>query len=58
MLDMEHLCSEKLYAGHAKYVFGQTQVDYLGHIIGVGVIAVDPAKTCATMDCLEPTLHR
>ena len=55
---MEHLCSEKLYAGHAKYVFGQTQVDYLGHIIGVGVIAVDPAKTCATMDCLEPTLHR
>ena len=34
--------------------FGQTQVEYLGHIIGGGVIAVDPAKTCAIMDWPEP----
>ena len=26
------------------------QVEYLGHIIGGGVIAVDPAKMCAIMD--------
>ena len=51
----EHLHSEKLYAGCAKCVFGQTQVEYLGHIIGGGVIAVDPAKIHAIMDWPEPT---
>ena len=56
-----HLCwtfeclhSKKLYAGHAKCIFGYTQVEYLGHIIGGGVIAVDPAKTHAIMDWPEP----
>ena len=46
---------KNLYAGHAKCVFGQTQVEYLGHIVGGGVVAVDPAKTRAIMDWPEPT---
>ena len=45
----------KLYAGRAKCVFGQTQVEYLGHIVGSGVIAIDPAKTRAIMEWPEPT---
>ena len=45
----ENLYSEKLYAGHAKCVFGQTQVEYLGHIVGGGIFTVDPAKTHAIM---------
>ena len=41
--------------GYAKCVFGQTQVEYLDHIIvGGGVIAVDPAKMHAIMDWPEP----
>ena len=44
-----------MYAGHAKCVFGQTQVDYLGHIIGGGIIAVDPDKTHAIIDWPECT---
>ena len=36
--------------GRAKYIFGQTQVEYLGHIVGGGVVAVDPAKMRAIMD--------
>ena len=51
----EHLYSKKLYTGRAKYVFCQTQADYLGYIIGGGVIAVDPTKTHAIMDWPEPT---
>ena len=51
----EHLCSEKLYTGKAKYVFVQTRVEYLGHIIGSGIVAVDPAKIHAIMDWPEPT---
>ena len=57
-----HLCwtfeclhSKNLFPGHAKCVFDQTQVVYLGHIIGAGTIAVDPAKMCAIIDWLEPT---
>ena len=51
----ECLHSGKLYTGHAKCVFVQTQVDYLGHIVDGGVIAVVPAKACAIMDWPEPT---
>ena len=40
----KHLHGGKLYAGRAKCIFDQTQVKYLGHIVGGGVIAVDPAK--------------
>ena len=50
-----YLHSEKLFTGHAKYVFGQTQVDHLDHIVGGGVIAVDSAKTHAIRDWPEPT---
>ena len=50
----EYLYSKKLYTGHAKYIFGSTQVEYLGHIVGGGVIGVDPAKTYAIMDQPEP----
>ena len=45
----EYLYSEKLYAGHAKYVFGHTQIEYQGHIVGSGGFAVHPAKTHAIM---------
>ena len=43
-----------MYAAHAKYVFGQTHVEYLGHIIGGGVIAMDPAKILTIMNWPEP----
>ena len=46
---------KKIYAGHVKYMFDQTQVDYLGHIIGNNVAAIDPAKARAIMDWPEPT---
>ena len=51
----EHLQSKKLYEGYAKCLFGQPQVECLGHIIGGGVVAVDPAKMHAIMDWPEPT---
>ena len=49
----EQLYSEKLYRGRAKCVFGQTKVEYLGHIIGSGVIAVDAAKMRAVINWRE-----
>ena len=49
------LLSKKLYAGYTKCVFSHTQVEYLCHIIGGGVIAIDPAKMRAIMDWPEPT---
>ena len=44
-----------MYASHAKCVFGQTWVKYLGHIIVGSVIQVDPDKMHTIMDCPEPT---
>ena len=34
--------------------FFQTQIEYLGHVIGSGVFAVDPTKTYAIIDWPEP----
>ena len=51
----EHLHTKKLYVGRTKCVFGLNKVDYLGYIIGGGVIAVDPVKTHAIMDWPQPT---
>ena len=50
----ELLHSEKLYTGYAKFVFGQKQVEYLGHIVGGGIIAGDPDKMHAIIDWPEP----
>ena len=50
-MQQEALCR---YVTHAKYVFGQTQVEYLDNIIGGGGFAMDPAKMCAIMDCHNP----
>ena len=36
-------------------VFDQTEVEYLGHIIGGGVVTVDPAKMRAIIDWPEHT---
>ena len=44
------LLSKKLYSGRTKYVFSHTKVEYLCHIIGGGVIAIDLAKMRAIMD--------
>ena len=46
----EYLCSKKLYYGYTKCIFVQSKVEYLGHIIGSGVIAVNPAKTYTIMN--------
>ena len=40
---------KKLYAGYAKCIFSQTQIEYLGYPIGGGVVAVNPIKTHAIM---------
>ena len=50
----ECLHSKKLYTGRAKCIFGQTWVEYLGHIVGGGIVVVDPAKTHSIMDWPEP----
>ena len=51
----ECLCSEKLYIGRVKCIFSQIKVEYLGHVIGGGIFAVDTVKMRAIMDWPEPT---
>ena len=44
---------QKLYTGHAKCILIQNKLEYLGHIIGGGIIAGYPVKMRAIMDWLE-----
>ena len=41
---LELLRSQQLVAKKSKYLFGQTTIDYLGHVISNKALAVDPGK--------------
>ena len=40
-----------LKAKGSKCVFAVTKVEYLGHIVENGTVAMDPEKICAVVDC-------
>ena len=57
MLDLilAHLLVLQLYAKESKCEFGMTELLYLGHIISVEGVQVDPKKIRAIVDWPTPT---
>jgi hypothetical protein len=53
-LVLELLRKNKLFAKRTKCVFGQAQVEYLGHIISSQGVSTDPAKIKAVKDWPTP----
>ena len=51
---LEVLRHNKLFARREKCTFGQEQVEYLGHIIFVQGVAVDPAKVKSVLEWPRP----
>ena len=49
------LRSHQLYVKMPKCVFGQTQVEYLGHFVSAGGVYADPSKIAAIQDWPQPT---
>lgn len=43
-----------MFAKASKYTFGQSQVEYLGHIISGGEVSTDPHKIKAMVDWPHP----
>ncbi|KAL5777367.1 hypothetical protein ACOSP7_010293 [Xanthoceras sorbifolium] len=52
---LEILLSNQLFAKSTKCRFGVTEVEYLGHIISIDGVQVDPAKTQAVNNWPVPT---
>jgi hypothetical protein len=54
---LEKLRSNQLYAKFSKCEFWLTEIAFLGHVISVGGVSVDPSKGCtklgATNECLR-----
>jgi hypothetical protein len=48
------LRQNKLYAKMSKCTFAQSEIEYLGHIIGNGCLRVDPRKVKVVLDWLQP----
>ena len=46
----------KLKAKGSKCEFSVTKVEYLGHIVENGTVAMDPEKICAVVDWPVPIL--
>ena len=53
-LVLQALEENELYAGLDKCTFGQKEVEFLGHIVGAGVLRPDPAKLAAVRDWPTP----
>ena len=51
----EKLCSDKLFAKHKKCFFDKTSVKYLGHIVEVGSLCMDPDEVEAIHTWPKPT---
>ena len=49
------LLHHQLYAKRSKWVFGSSEVEYLGHIISGQVVHIDPKKTATMMAWPFPT---
>lgn len=52
---LECLCSNQFYAKLSKCSFGQSSIDYLGHIISAQGVHPDPNKISAVQDWPTPT---
>jgi hypothetical protein len=53
-LVLEKLRSNKLYAKFSKCEFWLTEVAFLGHIISVGGVSVDPSKVKDVLNWMPP----
>jgi ribonuclease HI len=54
-LVLEKLRSNQLYAKFSKYEFWLTEVAFLGHVISVGGVSVDPGKVKDVLNWMPPT---
>jgi hypothetical protein len=54
-LELEKLRPNPLYAKFSKCEFWLTQVAFLGHVISVGVVSVDPGKVRDVLSWKPPT---
>ncbi len=52
---LETLCRQQLYAKQSKCYFGQQKVEYLGYIITLERVAIDPTKVEAMVNWSIPT---
>jgi hypothetical protein len=52
---LEKLRSNQLYAKFSKCEFWLTEVAFLGHVISVGGISVDPSKVVDVLNWMPPT---
>eukprot|EP00253_Pinus_taeda_P020542 PITA_20542 len=50
----EALRANQLYLKKSKCVFAQTEIPFLGHIVGQGYIWMDPSRVEAIKDSVEP----
>jgi hypothetical protein len=53
-LVLEKLRSNQLYAKFSKYEFWLTEVTFLGHVISVGGVSVDPSKVKDVLNWMPP----
>ena len=47
---LKRLKQDTLFAKQSKCSFGETEVEYLGHIVGGGNVRADPAKVSTMCD--------
>ena len=51
---LDVLKREKLYVNLSKCEFGKTSLNYLGHIVGVGELKIDPSKVAIIVNWPKP----
>ena len=55
---LDILWSHNLFLKREKCQFGQTKIKYLGHLIDVEGVSVDPQKVAAMMECPKPKIPK